>query len=124
MKVEKLTWEAALESGREYPWMLVHALSGVALGRSGEIAPAEELLDAHFFSEQGAIRVFRDGDTLRAVRFTPEEGDAYAEERRTVENPALGKALTVRKYLTYDEDGQCVVKTILPVKWEGGSENG
>lgn len=123
MKVEYLTWETALESGRLYPWMLVHALSGVALGRSSETAPAEELLDAHFFSEEGAIRVFRDGDSLRAVRLTPEEGDDYVEERRMIENPALGKNLTVRKYLTYDEDGQCVVKTTLPVKWEGGSED-
>ena len=124
MKVEYPAWEAALESGRQYPWMLVHALSGVALGRSGKTAPAEELLDAHFFSEQGAIRVFRDGGTLRAVRFTPEDGDAYVEERRLIENPVLGRVLTVRKYLAYDKDGQCVVNTLLPVKWEGGSENG
>lgn len=124
MTVEVLTLEAAVEQGKQLPWALIRRLSDVTLGASPESFSAEELLEARFFSENQEIRIFRDGETMRAVRLGVEPDDEYLEECRVIENPAFGKNLTVRKILTYDEDGQCCVKTTMPVKWEGGNANG
>ncbi len=123
-KSERMTWQDALAQGRQLRWMLVRALSSVTLGETGETPPEEEVTEAYFFDETTAIHAFRDGDRLCAVRWTSEEGDRYVEECREVENSALGKYLTVRKYLNTDEDGQCCVERTLPVRWEGGKADG
>lgn len=124
MTVEELTLESAAEQGKQLPWALIRRLSEVTLGASPESFSTEELLEARFFSENQEIRIFFDGEKMRAVRLGVETGDEYLEERRAIENPAFGSCLTVRKILSYDEDGQCCVKTTMPVKWEGGILNG
>ena len=99
MKVEKLTWEAALEIGRECPWMLVHALSGVALGRSGEIAPAEELLDAAARAEERANEAEAELERLQM------EGNGTAKPEKPVGivlNEAVNVFLASCDMMTFD----------------------
>ncbi len=124
MKKEFLQFEAALARGKTLPWALVRGMSGVTPGMTPDDIPTDDLLEARFFSEAEEIRVFRVDDGLHAVSLTEEPDDVVISARYTIGNPVFGKTLTVHQHIGFDEDGQAVVETACPVKWEGGGTNG
>lgn len=124
MKKELMQLDAALSRGKTLPYALVRGMSGVTLGKTPDIIPTDDLLEARFFSETEEIRVFCSDDGLHAAILTEEPGDVVIEARYTIGNSEFGKALTVHQHLGFDEDGQAFVETVCPVKWEGGNANG
>ena len=125
MKQEIMEASLALAEGLALPYSLIFSYSGVTLGPTPERVDAEELTEAHFFSEEREIRVYRDGGTLKAVsmRDTPEDAGAVTERYR-LENARLGEWIGVKRYLDYDEDGQAYVSARRLAGWKGGASNG
>lgn len=121
MRVEKLDMQAALEQGLRLPYALVRALSAVVLGKTPLAVETEELLEARFFSENEEIRLFRRNGGLNAVLLREEPEDSVLEETFRIENSALGRWITVRHLLDFDEDGQAYIKTTRLAGWEGGT---
>ena len=123
-RLERLSVEAALREGAELPWAYVRSLSGFSLGAvPEELPPREELLELRFFSPAEEVRLFHDGEELRALRLTDSpEGDF--EDRGYELRGGFGETLTVRRYLDYDEDGQLFVAAVRLCGWKGGKENG
>lgn len=124
MKLEVMEADRALEQGMALPWALVRSLSQVTLGPAPREVDPAELLEARFFSAGEEIRVFREGDGLRAVRLTPQAGEAVLEEPRKIANPIFGTAVTVCRALAFDEDGQAYVSGERLIGWEGGAAYG
>ena len=119
MKPETLTVEAALARGKELPWALVRSLSSVTLGPvPAELPPEDELLEVHFFSEAEEIRLFRDGAGLRAARLAEGPETPVIRREFEVENPAMGKTITVCWRIEADEDGQCALTGARLAGWE------
>lgn len=123
MRIEKLDAEAALERGLRLPYALVRSLSTVTLGKTPRAVEIEELLEARFFSENEEIRLFRKNGGLNAVLLREEPADSVLEDTFRIENGALGRSVTVRHLLDFDEDGQAYIKTTRLAGWEGGAAN-
>ena len=121
---EKLEVKEALERGRSFPWAMLRGFSRVTLGNTPPQTDAEELLEACFFSPEAEIRLWREDGTLRAAFLAEEAGDRVLEERRSIENPAFGRALWVRRIIDFDEDGQAYVAGTRLCGWEGGRDDG
>lgn len=124
MKEELLGLETALAKGKALPYALIRRMSSVTLGVCPEEVDTADLLEASFFSADKEIRVFRDGGSLRAVSITEEPDDVVIEDSYLIENPEFGSSIAVHKHVCFDEDGQAAIKTIRPVGWRGGRENG
>ncbi len=125
MKTETgLDAREALKRGAALPWALVRELSRVRLGHTPDHVDTDELLEACFFSPTEEVRLWREDGQLRAAALTEEECDLTLEERFKVENPDLGRELTVRRYIGFDGDGQAYIAASRLCGWEGGKENG
>ena len=110
----------ALERGRTLPWALVRRMSSVTLGPVPAEIPLEDLLEAHFFSPDEEIRIFRGEDEeLRGVRLTEKEGETRILRTYVVANPALGKTITVCCHVQPDDDGQCSLVAPRLAGWKG-----
>lgn len=109
----------------DFPYAFIRCLSEVRLGLNNAAFNADELLEARFFGPEGELRIYRDGEALRAVTLSAEDGDETLDEHYKLpgyelpEHSRFGRALTVRKILAFDEDGQAYVRATLLRKWEG-----
>ena len=124
MKTEKLTVENALAYGQALPYALVRSISSFSLGPTpGTLPPTEELLEARFFSEHEEIRIFHDGDALRALRLTGEPEEEFIDRTFEIENRQFGRSIRLRQSIRYDEDGQAVLNSGRLTGWEGEDPN-
>ena len=121
---ETLPVDRALSLGMELPYALVRSFSSVRFGQTPVEVDADELVEGRFFSEDEEIRVYRDGRELKAVRVREDGGDHVIEETYQIANRAFGAALTIRKYLDFDVDGQASVALSRLSGWKGGPSNG
>ena len=121
---ERLDVNEALDRGLAFPWAMLRSLSRVTLGPAPTQADADELLEACFFSPDAEIRLWREDGALQAAILSEEPGDRVLEERRSIENPAFGRELTVRRIIAFDEDGQAYIAATRLCGWEGGRDNG
>ena len=119
MKAESITVREALDRGAALPWVLVRGLSAVSLGPSPARIDPDDLLEARFFDGEQEIRVFRTDGQLRAVQLRGEPGDSVIERVYAVENPKLGRSVTVSYTLEADEDGQVNLTSTRLTGWEG-----
>ncbi len=119
MKVERITAEEAVERGRKLPFALVRSLSSVTLGKTPTQLEIEELLEARFFCETEEVRLFRQDGELRGAACIQETGDCYLEKDYQIENPRLGRQITVRYELNADEDGQTYISSARIAGWKG-----
>lgn len=119
MKTDVLSVQEALALGRALPWAWVRSLSEVTLGAVPAEITLEELIEARFFSAGEEIRVFRAGGGLRAAALRGEPDDDLITRTYAVENPKLGKTVTVCYLLEADEDGQTNLTAARLTGWEG-----
>lgn len=119
MKTETLSVREALERGRALPWAWVRSFSEVTLGEVPAEIDLEELIEARFFSAGEEIRVFRAGGGLRAAGLRGEPDDDQITRTYAVENPKLGKTVTMCFLLEADEDGQTNLTAARLTGWEG-----
>lgn len=124
MKYEQLDVQQAVSAGCALPFAMIRSLSQTALGYAPSSVETEELLEARFFSGEQEIRIFRDGDGLRAVRLTGEPGDRVLEQTCPLENRQFGRELTLLRVLEWDEDGQTYVAATRLTGWKGGRDHG
>ncbi len=123
MKRDILEPGEAVELGKALPWAFVREYSRVTLGRTADGADPEEMLEAFFFSPEKEVRLWRQGGSLHAAVLTEEAGDVYLEERYALDDPRLGREITVRKYVSFDEDGQAFIAASRLSGWKGDEEN-
>lgn len=120
MKTEKLTVEEALILGKAFPFALIRSISSFSLGyMPKEFPPTEELLEARFFSDAEEIRIFHDGERLRAVRLTEQDGEETIDSTYKIENKQYGARIHLRQAVRYDEDGQASLSSGRLIGWEG-----
>ncbi len=119
MRVERISAEEALRRGRKLPYALIRTVSSVTLGENPEQIETEELLEARFFSDTEEIRLFRQDRELKGAAFIQEMGDCYLEKAYQIENPRLGRQITVRYELDADEDGQTYISSTRISGWKG-----
>ena len=124
MSTEEMNWQDALALGQKLPFALIHSLSAVSFGHVPTELPPLEILEARFFSETEELRLFRDGDRLRAARVSESAEDETIDRRLAIENPRFGKWLYQRQAVLYDEDGQAYLSSPRLCGWEGGAEHG
>lgn len=123
MKKETLAINEALACCKALPYALIRSLSSVSLGPTPSEPPMlDELLEACFFDEKQEVRLFRREGVLCAARLVCEEGDSWIDKTYEVENKDLGKQVTVRHFLAFDEDGQCYISTSCLTGWKDRKE--
>ena len=83
------------------------------------------LLEARFFSDTEELRVFREGDDLRAVVVVETDGDRWLDETCEIANKdKFGATVTVRRLIDFDEDGQAYVVFTRLSGWEEAKQHG
>ena len=123
MKRDILEPNEAVKLGKALPWAFVREYSRVTLGKTPDDTDPEEMLEAFFFSPEAEVRLWRQNGSLHAAMLTEEAGDNYLEESYAVDDPRLGREITVRKYISFDEDGQAFITASRLSGWKGGEEN-
>lgn len=118
MKTEQLTVKAALQMGNALPYAWIRTVSMVAIGTAPQTVDQAELIEARYFSREVEVRIFRDGDTLRAVSLQAEAGDHNIEETYQIANPKFGGCISVCHVIGADEDGQSGVIETRLTGWE------
>lgn len=119
----KVKHGVGMDAAHNYRLCFIRSLSAVYLGVAEEAPKLEEneILEARFFNENGELRMFRGEDgTLCGVELTKESSDRCIEEAYVIDNAQFGSALTVRRILDADEDGQTYVKATCLCGWERG----
>lgn len=121
MKIKELRPEEAFALGKAMPYALLRTLSTFNLGRTpAEFPPAEEILEARFFSRDAEIRIVFNGDSLYAALLSEDAEDEYIDHELSLENSRFGKKIYVRHVIRYDEDGQASMSSGRLYDWEGG----
>ena len=94
-------------------YALVYRFSSIELVKVEDVSwDFEEWSEAYLFNDGEQIHVFRDNDELKAVKWTMDVEDTHFVDRTyniTGKFRAAGNEITIRDYLSPDEDGQAVV---------------
>ena len=85
---------------------MVTELSRVVIGKMPMDINWDELIEARFFDHDTEIRIFRENGELRARSVILQDDMPYIEKQYNKLQGNLGSKISVREYLTFDEDGQ------------------
>ena len=123
VEINRINIKDALSKISNYEKALVYCISEANLYDKGNFSEInmEEIVDARFFSKDGELHIYSDGDELVATEVVDDDKKSSDDvEYVDTEYKLKGKAqlIRVREYFDYDEDGQCnVVRTrILEIK--------
>lgn len=119
MKKTILTASQAVSIGLGEPFAYITRLSEVTVGPTPAALPFEELLEARFFGPQREVRIWYDDQEFHAVIIEDEDGDDHQDLTRPIRRSRFGRKLTLRRYLSYDEDGQAYICDTRLLAWEG-----
>lgn len=119
MKTEKLEWEQALAEGKKLPFVMLQMVSAVVFAKNPYVFETDEINEVRFFDKQTEIRLFRQNDSLKAVRLTAERTDRCLYETYTFANRRLGNELELCRVIDTDEDGQSYVAATRLTAWRG-----
>lgn len=119
MRIEELDISRAVALALQEPYAYITRLSSRAqVGPTPAAFSTKEVVEAHFFGPLREIRFYRQDDALCAVMLEEEETDTFLEKTSELRDPGFGHALTLRQYITYDEDGQGSIRSIRLVEWK------
>lgn len=119
MKIDNLELRQAFAEGKELPFVMLQTVSEVVFAENPYEFEETEVNEVRFFGEQMEIRIFRQEDSLKAVRLTEESTDRCMNETYLFENRKLGKELQLCRVLDTDEDGQVYVAATRLIGWRG-----
>lgn len=120
MKIEKIkNIKTAVETGKNLPLVFIRNFSSVYLGKNTQDINIDELLEARFFSEKEEIRILRINGEFICTWRSDDNNDEFIETEYKIGNASLGKAITVKRYFRYDEDGQASLSEPRLCGWEG-----
>lgn len=118
MKPTDLTLEAALLQAQTMPFAYMASFSSVTIGRTPGQPDLSEVLEARFFGPDGEIRIYRDGEALRATAYMDRPEDIYMDCTSETISPRFGKSITKRRYVEFDEDGQAKIAATRLLDWK------
>ncbi len=120
MMEKDLSLEEGFSLGKELPFLYQRGFSDLYIGPNKKDLGVDSLqsaLELRFFSERKEIRFFLRDKEWKAVEISQEDEVIYSVH--SIQNKIYGKTITLKKFLDYDEDGQCYVKATTLSGWEG-----
>lgn len=109
--------EQALKQAEKLQFVMVTELSRVVIGKTPIDINWDELIEARFFDHDTEIRIFRENSELRARSVILQDDMPYIEKQYKKLQGNLGSEISVREYLTFDEDGQAGVSAVCLYDW-------
>ena len=115
--LEPISVEQALEQAQTLKFVMITELSRVVIGKVPMDINWDELIEARFFDHDTEIRIFRENSELRARSVILQDDMPYIEKQYKKLQGNLGSEISVREYLTFDEDGQAGVSAVCLYDW-------
>lgn len=115
--LEPISVEQALEQAQTLKFVMITELSRVVIGKTPMDINWDELIEARFFDHDTEIRIFRENSELRARSVILQDDMPYIEKQYKKLQGNLGSEISVREYLTFDEDGQAGVSAVCLYDW-------
>ena len=109
--------EQALQQAEKLQFVMVTELSRGVIGKMPMDINWDELIEARFFDHDTEIRIFRENGELRARSVILQDDMLYIEKHYKELQGNLGSEISVREYLTFDEDGQAGVSAVCLYDW-------
>ena len=109
--------EQALQQAEKLQFVMVTELSRVVIGKMPMDINWDELIEARFFDHDTEIRIFRENGELRVRSVILQDDMPYIEKQYNKLQGNLGSKISVREYLTFDEDGQAGVSAVCLYDW-------
>ena len=106
--------EQALQQAEKLQFVMVTELSRVVIGKMPMDINWDE---ARFFDHDTEIRIFRENGELKARSVILQDDMLYIEKQYKKLQGNLGSEISVREYLTFDEDGQAGVSAVCLYDW-------
>lgn len=120
MRIEKITSEELNKYINEFENHIIYYFDSLEFGKGEINIDKENVNEAFLFSEGKCLHIYRE-DGVKGTLYV-EEGmeEALCEEQLLKkgllpENSSFSKII-VKKYISYDEDGQAYVERTLPSK--------
>lgn len=112
-RIDVINWEDVSDSIKNYEYALLYNISSLVLDKNENIGMIdwEECMEARFFSSDRELHVFERNGKKEAVEVIDTDGQDMITKRYALSRKfeKLGKAVLVREYLSYDEDGQTFI---------------
>ena len=115
--LEPISVEQALEQAQTLKFVMITELSRVVIGKVPMEIHWDELLEARFFDHDTEIRIFWEDGALKARKVSLRADTPYIKKHYTGLQGNLGSEVSVREYLTFDEDGQAGVSAVCLYDW-------
>ncbi len=97
------------ELGKGFDHVLLCKLSSVEILSAGEyVGIDDEVTEARFFDAGREVRLFEQNGEKRAVLIEDEENDIADIKIERLK----GNTLNIKKYISFDEDGQAYIEAI------------
>lgn len=115
MKLERMTFDAALELAKKLPLALITELSCFHFGATPETLEPAEWTEAHFFDGTRELRFLPEEDALVPTLLTEESDDRFVDEIpgfMASDKSLDRKSILIRKYIRTDEDGQAYIDAV------------
>ena len=112
MKIIEKEFEVEKKLVNPYEGALLYYISSVELYTSDvSTVNWKECSEARFFSNDGELRFFKNGEEWIVSEILDEEGDTYFDIRYELDNrfKSVGRSVVIREYYEPDEDGQMVI---------------
>ena len=113
MKKTKLEFEAAREQIDSFAYGLLYLTGGIQLAAKPQDDQIdwEECYEARFFSTNKELHLFENNGERKAILVEDEAKDAVTVRSYKLSSKyrSVGKTVQVKKYLSFDEDGQAYV---------------
>lgn len=122
MKTRSLNLEEAFGLALELPFFYQRNFSSLSLGENPKTiteASLPQCFQLLFFDESREIRFFLHENQWKSLEISQEPEDEVIASVYPIQNKIYGKTITLKKFLDYDEDGQCYVKATTLSGWEG-----
>ena len=111
--VQRVEFQEACQKYQEYEYALLYMMSELILSKTSELTSIdwEECLEARFFDLDKELHIFEDDGEHTAVEVVEQTQEECLVKKYQLANKfrGIGKAVCIKEYLSYDEDGQAYV---------------
>ena len=119
MKIEKIQRGNITSLVKEFDNYIIYYFDNLEFGKGQVELDTDNVNEAFFFKEGKCLHIYRE-DGIKGIIYIEEPDNEFISEEQILEERILKeplKALIVKKYIEYDDDGQAYISRTLPSKF-------
>ncbi|HHV29774.1 MAG TPA: hypothetical protein GXX73_09320 [Clostridium sp.] len=116
MKIEKIQTGDITSLIKDFDNHIIYYFDSLKSGKGQVEIDTDNINEAFFFEEGKCLHIYRE-EGIKGILYIEESDSEFIIEKQILEEKILKeplRALIVKKYIEYDEDGQAYISRALP----------